>query len=271
MKKYIVLQLALCTATVLSGAKFDYSEWYKSASNKAHRMGNRITAVKNILKHAPDEFFLKRKGLQKYRFKIKNLIVNMGKAIVKNPQPGLKRQYLQLVAQAYNHKHIGAIHPKTMRQCIYRMFKKEINAFKKANSSLKVISMSMEAGKLPKKARKKQADLAKFKKKEQAAYTAKPANSITRMKAKFWKKKRQGAEKWLRAYETYERGVPQKQRELNNQKREIRQKATNSARAIDPVIAKVLNDKFKEFTDKKTLTMREKSRLRKIMSKPRFL
>ena len=270
MKKQILLLLLLSSATVLSGEKFDYSAWYKSASSNVHRMGNRITAVKNILKRAPDEFFMKRKGLRKYRWRIKNLIVKLGKKIAKHPKPGLKKQYLQLVAQAYNNKHIGALHPKTMNSCIYRMFQKEMKAFKKANSALKVSHMSMEAGKLPAKERKKKADFEKLKKKEHAAFTAKPANSITRMKAKHWKKKRRGVEKWLKSYEIYQNGVVQKQRGLKNQKSKIRKEVLTYTRNIDPTISGILNKKFKEITDKKKLTIKERLRLKKIMNKPRI-
>jgi hypothetical protein len=275
MKKQLLCMLLLTiTPTLfckkeLKYEKLNYETLYAdAASEKKLDLKNRLTQVRFILKHAPDSFFTKKKMLQKYRFKLKNLIVKLGKEVIKK-QPALKKQYLQLIAMTFEkntraYKHIGRLHPKTMKRCIYRMFQKEIKAFKQANSR-QIISLWAFTESLPTKKLKFETKLTNLKETQEKLEAKKSLNLFQKTKLKKTTRNIEKTTKWLDNYQYLNTTLVNMQKNAQHIKSNIRKKALKLARSADPIINTELNKKFESITKRDELNSREKFKIKKLI------
>jgi hypothetical protein len=287
MKKKLLCLLLLSTVTTIfcKYQKLDYEQNYAYAASSKNPLPLRLTEIRNILRHAKDTDFLRKKKLRKLRWRLKSLLVKLSKQIRKlkpgQPIPGepskdltdyiiknLTKRYLQLIAMTYNtdtlaYKHIGRLHPKDMERCILRIFANDIKEFKKEHRKLLLIQEA-STNRLPKKANKMQAKLKTLNEKKDKIIREKSASPATKLRLNRVRKKIENTQRWLTAYKDFESRSVTTQGNLTQKKSNIRRKAVAFARSAGPEIATVLNKKFQEIAKKRKFTIREKLKLRRL-------
>jgi hypothetical protein len=198
--------------------------------DKSKVVTQKLKLIEEILK-APDEFFVKKKKLRKYRRRVKDQIINLAKKIT----PTLINQYSKIIETALRNTKNFNQYKNSLRRALLVPFKDDLKAFKDAHADEIVYTRAIK--KLEDNYKKKLALKEKLEKdKAEREAAGKKFRDPKKLKR---------TEKWITEYKGRNPKLKQEQLIASSKKKRIEAKLGTAPRLVQEELKNIVKKKTK--------------------------